>query len=102
MGKGDILVGKVAHKSEHGFLITLLCMDAGKRRFISDLDIRVFCPYSHCQQLAVHAKIHERYQVGDCVRVVVTNYTPEHTKIVVSMKEEALPLETRGVIKMVS
>ncbi|XP_076338726.1 uncharacterized protein LOC143240341 isoform X2 [Tachypleus tridentatus] len=71
----------------------------GKKRELSDLGIKVFCPLNQLS-VSVHDNPFGMYQLKDLVRGVVINVVSEHQKIIISLKKEALPLEMQQKIKM--
>ena len=83
---GDILIGEIERKSDTGFVLRAICCDAGKRRDLSGLDIKLICPYSESIADDPHVKIYDCYSLKDTVRVEVTDRIPVQSKISVTMK----------------
>lgn len=90
--KDDIIIGRITEKVDAGLTILLLCFE-GKRREIFDLNIRAFCPQNFAQQI--------EYDIKDIVRAVIVNFVKDASKIIVSMKDDALPKEKKSVFKLV-
>lgn len=45
--KGDLLIGKIHRKTESGFIISVLCLDGGRRLDMTETDVNVFCQVSN-------------------------------------------------------
>ena len=50
--KGDVVIGQVASIQESGIVITLLCTDKNKARFIDELRIPVSDSPKYCTKIA--------------------------------------------------
>ena len=98
---GDLLIGRITHKTDSCFLISPLCTDGTKRRHIEGISVKIICNYDQAQHLnSVHEKVYESYQIGDYLRLVVINYLFELSKVFVSMKPDTLGSEIRDFYKL--
>ena len=98
---GDLLIGRIQHKTDACFILSPLCTDGTKRRYIENIGVKIIWNYDQAQHLnSVHEKVYDSYQTGDFIRAVVINYLVDLDKVYVSMKPDTLSSDNRDFYKL--
>uniref|UniRef100_T1INB4 Uncharacterized protein n=1 Tax=Strigamia maritima TaxID=126957 RepID=T1INB4_STRMM len=101
--KGDIVIGIIHAKQAIGFILKLLCVDAGPIREIYDLDIKALCPINQAVAVSAHESPIDTYQIKDLIRCsVVLEVVPEEEKIIISMKSDCNPTHAKMKLGLIS
>ncbi|XP_067142949.1 tetratricopeptide repeat protein 14 [Centruroides vittatus] len=100
--KGDPVIGKITGIQNYGFVITLLCLDGGKRREIHDLGIKSHCGAANVGKVTSHDKFYSSFHLQDLVRGAVLNEVtdPGTGRLHISMKNDHLAPAYQNKLKL--
>lgn len=100
--KGDPVIGKITGIQNYGFVVTLLCLDGGKRREIHDLGIKSHCGAANVGKVTSHDKFYSSFHLQDLVRGAVLNEVtdPGTGRLHISMKNDHLAAPFQNKMKL--
>ncbi|XP_046987706.1 tetratricopeptide repeat protein 14 homolog isoform X2 [Schistocerca americana] len=89
--RGDVVFCSIVSKSVSGLMLKVLCSDGEQQRYVSDINVKAFCPMSSMIPAADKKSVTRNYLVNDTVCCEVLEVMPDTEKLVVGMKGFALP-----------